>query len=279
MRTFPERIEIKDLDQIALMRQAGLVVARALTAMHDTAAPGVSTADLDSVARDVLREAGATSSFLHYDIGNGPYPAVICASVNDRVVHGIPSTAEKLANGDLVSIDFGAIVEGWHGDAAITVCVGEVSDEARGLSEACERSLWDGLAAARSGGRLTDISHAVESSVRASGRYGIVTGYGGHGIGTSMHMAPHILNHGRAGKGPRLTPGMTLAIEPMITLGSRATQELDDGWTVSTADGSWAAHWEHTVAILQDGPWVLTAEDGGRAALAERGIELSAYAA
>jgi methionyl aminopeptidase len=279
MRTFPERIEIKDLDQVALMRQAGLVVAHALTAMHDAAAPGVSTADLDSIARDVLREAGATSSFLHYDIGNGPYPAVICASVNDRVVHGIPSAAEKLSDGDLVSIDFGAIVDGWHGDAAITVCVGEVSEQARALSEACERSLWDGLAVARAGGRLTDISHAVEGSVRASGPYGIVTGYGGHGIGTAMHMAPHILNHGRAGKGPRLTPGMTLAIEPMITLGSRGTQELDDGWTVSTADGSWAAHWEHTVAILQDGPWVLTAEDGGRAALAERGIELSAHAA
>lgn len=279
MRTFPERIELKELDQIALMRQAGLVVARALAAMRGAAAPGASTADLDAIAREVLREAGATSSFLHYDIGNGPYPAVICASVNDKVVHGIPSATEKLRDGDLVSIDFGAIVEGWHGDAAITVCVGEVSTEARSLSEACERSLWDGLAAARAGGRLTDISHAVESSVRASGRYGIVTGYGGHGIGTAMHMAPHILNHGRAGKGPRLTPGMTLAIEPMITLGSRATQELDDGWTVSTADGSWAAHWEHTVAILQDGPWVLTAEDGGRAALAERGIELSAHAA
>jgi methionyl aminopeptidase len=278
MRNFPERIEIKSLDQIELMRRAGLVVARALRQMNEAAAPGVSTADLDSIARDVLREAGATSSFLHYDIGNGPYPAVICASLNDRVVHGIPSPSEKLADGDIISIDFGAIIEGWHGDAAITALVGEVSDEARALSDACERSLWAGLARARSGARLTDISHAVETSVRDSGRYGIVTGYGGHGIGSHMHMAPHILNHGRAGKGPRLQPGMALAIEPMITLGSRSTQELDDGWTVTTADGSWAAHWEHTIAILEDGPWVLTAEDGGRERLTELGVELSAHA-
>jgi len=261
------------------MRQAGLVVARALTAMHDAAAPGVSTADLDAIARDVLREAGATSSFLHYDIGNGPYPAVICASVNDRVVHGIPSAAEKLADGDLVSIDFGAIVEGWQGASAVTVPVGEVDPALLRMIEVAEDAMWSGSTAFGTGTRLTDISHAVETTVRAGGQYGIVTGYGGHGIGTAMHMAPHILNHGRAGKGPRLTPGMTLAIEPMITLGSRGTQELEDGWTVSTVDGSWAAHWEHTVAILQDGPWVLTAEDGGRAALAERGIELSAHAA
>ncbi|MEO8888778.1 MAG: type I methionyl aminopeptidase [Jatrophihabitantaceae bacterium] len=279
MRSLPERIQLKSVDQIELMRQAGLVVARALRLMDEAAAPGVSTADLDGIAREVLREAGATSSFLHYDIGAGPYPAVICASVNERVVHGIPSPGEKLADGDIISIDFGAIIDGWHGDAAITALVGEVSTEARAMSEACERSLWAGLARARSGGRLTDISHAVETSVRDSGRYGIVTGYGGHGIGTHMHMAPHILNHGRAGKGPRLLPGMALAIEPMITLGARNTQELDDGWTVTTADGSWAAHWEHTVAILDDGPWVLTAEDGGRAGLGALGVELSARAA
>ena len=139
--------------------------------------------------------------------------------------------------------------------------------------------MWDGLAAARAGNRLSDISHAVETSVRGSGEYGIVTGYGGHGIGSEMHMAPHILNYGRPGKGPRLVPGMALAIEPMITVGARATRELADGWTVVTADGSLAAHWEHTVAILADGPWVLTAEDGGRAALSSRGVSLSAAAA
>jgi len=274
----PERIEIKTQEQILLMRRAGLVVARALREMADAAAPGVSTHDLDAIARDVLRDEGATSSFLHYDIGNGPYPAVICSSVNDRIVHGIPSPEEKLADGDVVSIDFGAIVEGWHGDAAVTVCVGAVSAEARAMSEACRASLWAGIAAARAGARLTDISHAVESSVRASGRYGIIAGYGGHGIGSRMHMEPHILNYGRAGKGPRLVPGMALAIEPMITLGSRATQELDDGWTVSTVDGSLSAHWEHTVALLEDGPWVLTADDGGRAGLAEHGVTLSSLA-
>lgn len=274
MRNLPERIELKTPDQIALMRAAGLVVARALAAMRAAAAPGVSTADLDAIARDVLREAGATSSFLGYH----GYPAVICASVNDRVVHGIPSAGEKLADGDLISIDFGAIVDGWHGDSAISVPVGAVAPDVAAMSAACEASMWDGLAAARSGARLTDISHAIESSVRRAGPYGIVPNYGGHGIGSEMHMAPHILNYGRAGKGPRLTPGMALAIEPMLTLGQRATRELDDGWTVVTADGSWAAHWEHTVAILDDGPWVLTAADGGRSELAKRGVTLSAAA-
>jgi methionyl aminopeptidase len=275
MRTVTERIELKTLEQIGLMRLAGLVVARALREMRAAVAPGVSTADLDEIARTVLRDAGAEPSFLGYH----GYPAVICASVNDRVVHGIPKPGDKLIDGDLISIDFGAIVGGWHGDSAITVPVGTVSPEAEALSQACETAMWDGLAAVRVGGRLSDISHAVETSVRKAGRYGIVTGYGGHGIGSEMHMAPHILNHGRAGKGPRLVPGMAVAIEPMITLGSRATQELDDGWTVTTADGSWAAHWEHTVALLDDGPWVLTAEDGGRAQLARRGVALSAAAA
>jgi methionyl aminopeptidase len=275
MRGLPERIQLKSPEQIATMRTAGLVVARALAAMRAAVAPGVSTADLDDVARSVLDEAGATASFLGYH----GYPAVICASVNDRVVHGIPTADEKLAEGDLISIDFGAIVDGWHGDSAISVPVGEVSAEVQALSDACEASMWDGLAVARSGGRLTDISHAVETSIRRAGPYGIVAGYGGHGIGSEMHMAPHILNYGRPGKGPRLTPGMALAIEPMVTLGGRATKELEDGWTVATVDGSWAAHWEHTVAILDDGPWVLTAEDGGRAELAKRGIELSTVAA
>ncbi len=278
MRGAPERIQLKSSEQIAIMRRAGLVVARALEAMRCAVAPGVSTADLDGVAREVLRAAGATSSFLGYDIGTGPYPAVICASVNDRVVHGIPAPDELLRDGDLISIDFGAIVDGWHGDAAISVPVGAVSAEVAAMNTACEASLWDGLSAVRSGARLSDISNAVETSVRRSGRYGIVAGYGGHGIGSAMHMAPHILNYGRAGKGPRLLPGMALAIEPMITLGARATEQLPDGWTVGTVDGSWAAHWEHTVAVLEDGPWVLTADDGGRAQLEKRGVTVSAAA-
>lgn len=274
MRGLTERIELKTPEQISLMRQAGVVVARALREMGAAAAPGVSTLDLDVLAREVLREAGARSSFLGYH----GFPAVICTSVNDRVVHGIPSAHERLAAGDLISIDFGAIVDGWHGDAAITVPVGDVTPGAAALSAACEAAMWAGVTAARDGGRLGDVSHAVEKSIRESGRYGIVTGYGGHGIGSQMHMAPHILNYGPAGKGPRLVAGMAVAIEPMITLGSRHTQELADGWTVATVDGSLAAHWEHTVAILEDGPWVLTAEDGGRAALAARGVEPSALA-
>jgi methionyl aminopeptidase len=203
---------------------------------------------------------------------------VICSSRNDVVVHGIPRPDDVLADGDLISIDYGAILDGWHGDAAVTVAVGASSAEARALSAACENSLWDGIAAALVGGRLSDISHAVEGSVRASGDYGIVTGYGGHGIGTEMHMDPHVLNYGKPGHGPELVPGMALAIEPMITLGTHRTKERSDEWTVVTADGSWAAHWEHTVAILEDGPWVLTAVDGGRAELADRGVKVSSLA-
>ena len=193
-------------------------------------------------------------------------------------MHGIPSEQDVLADGDLISLDFGAIVDGWHGDAAITVAVGEVAAEAGELSDVCRTALWDGIAAAAVGGRLTDISHAVEASVRAAGDYGIVTGYGGHGIGTRMHMEPHVPNHGRPGRGPRLASGMTLAIEPMITGGSPNTRQLADQWTVVTADGGLAAHWEHTIALFADGPWVLTAVDGGRAELASRGVAVSALA-
>ncbi len=274
-----DHVELKSLEEFRLMREAGLIVARALRAMADAVAPGVSTLDLDAIAREVLRDAGATSNFLHYDIGTGPYPGVICASVNERLVHGIPSAEQVLREGDLISIDFGAVVEGWHGDAAVTVEVGHVSTQAAALSAACCSALWDGLAAVRAGGRLGDVSHAVETSIRTAGDYGIVRGYGGHGIGSAMHMDPHVLNYGRPRSGVRLVPGMALAIEPMITLGSGATRQLDDGWTVVTSDGSLSAHWEHTVAILADGPWVLTAPDGGRAELAARGIDLSDVAA
>jgi len=274
VRRVRNTIELKSDEQIELMRAAGLVVAAGLAAMAAAVEPGVSTLDLDAVGRRVLREAGATPSFLNYH----GFPAVICASVNAQIVHGIPTASTVLAEGDLISIDFGAIVEGWHGDAAVSVGVGSVAPEVARLSGVCEASMWDGLARARPGGRLSDISHAVESSIHAAGDYGIVTGYGGHGIGSQMHMDPHVLNYGRPGQGPKLTPGMALAIEPMITAGDPTTQELADGWTVVTADGSLAAHWEHTVAILEDGPWVLTAPDGGRAELAARGVELSALA-
>jgi methionyl aminopeptidase len=275
-------IQIKTRAQLQSMRAAGLVVADALAAMRAACTPGTTTQDLDQIAREVLRQAQATSNFLNYDVGSGPYPGVICASVNDRVVHGIPSAEVVLAEGDLISIDFGAVVDGWHGDAAITVAVGEVDERSRALSAACEAAMWSGLATVAAGARLGDVSHAIETAVRAAGTgsdpWGIVDGYGGHGIGSAMHMAPHILNYGPAGVGPVLEPGMALAIEPMLTAGHPGTSELDDGWTVVTADGSRAAHWEHSIAIYDDGPFVLTAHDGGRAELAARGVALSSAA-
>lgn len=270
------RIELQSPEQIRLMRKAGMVVARGLAEMAEAARPGVSTLDLDRIARDVLTAHGATSSFLGY--GEPPFPAVICSSRNQNVVHGIPGSDDVLAEGDLISLDFGAIVQGWHGDAAVTVAVGSVPAELTALSAACRDSLWDGIAAARVGGRLTDISHAVQTSVESAGRYGIVAHYGGHGIGRRMHMEPHVLNYGRPGNGPKLVAGMTLAIEPMITLGSAETELLADSWTVATVDRSPAVHWEHTMALLDDGLWVLTAEDGGRAELSARGVKISSLA-
>jgi methionyl aminopeptidase len=277
MRRRHSSIELKTPAEIGKMRAAGLVVAEGLGAMATAAVAGTSTYDLDQLARSVLDAHGATSNFLGYH-GSLYYPGVICASVNDEIVHGIPTRDRVLADGDLISIDFGAILDGWNGDAAVTVSVGSVSEAARDLSAACEKSLWDGLAAAQLNGRLTDISHAVETSVRESGSYGIVENYGGHGIGTAMHMDPHILNYGRPGRGPVLVEGMALAVEPMITIGSPEASELEDQWTVVTTDGSLAAHWEHTVALLADGPWVLTAPDGGRAELSARGVKLSSMA-
>ena len=262
-------IEIKTPDQLAVMRQAGLVVARALAAITDAATPGTTTGELDAIARDVLSDNRATSSFLGYKAhGAVPYPGVICASVNHEVVHGIPGD-RALRDGDLLSVDFGAIVDGWNGDAAVSVLVGEVAPEVADLSRVTEASLWAGLAVARAGAHLTDISHAVETAIvegeAADGRaYGIVEEYGGHGIGSRMHMEPHILNYGAPGRGPVLRPGMALAIEPMVTLGSAEVGVLDDAWTVVTMDGGWAAHWEHTVAVTEDGPWVLTALDDVR---------------
>jgi methionyl aminopeptidase len=258
-----QAIEIKTGEQFAKMREAGLVVAHTLAAVAAAVRPGVSTAELDALAEREIRAAGATPSFLGYH----GYPATICTSVNDQIVHGIPSPARLLAEGDIISVDCGAIVEGWHGDAAVTVGVGTISAEHTALLSACEAALWQGIAQARDGGRLSDISHAVETSIRQAGPYGVVEEYTGHFIGTAMHMDPPVPNYGRPGRGPRLRAGMALAIEPMIMLGDPETVLLDDEWTVVTADGSWAAHFEHTVAITADGPWVLTAEDGGQARL------------
>jgi methionyl aminopeptidase len=249
-------IQVKTPEQLACMREAGLVVARTLKALKDAVSPGVTTAELDAIAAREIRGAGAVPSFLGYH----GYPATICTSVNEMVVHGIPDPAQRLAAGDIISIDCGAIVDGWHGDAALTVAVGEITREDQALLDACEKALWAGIARARPGGRLGDVSSAVERSVADSGRYGLVRQYTGHGIGSAMHMAPDIPNFGLPDTGPRLMPGMALAIEPMITRGGEETLELADGWSVVTADASRAAHFEHTVAITPDGPWVLTAE-------------------
>ena len=260
-------IQIKSPAQLELMREAGLIVARALRAAVSAVEPGVSTADLDAIAEREIRAAGAVPSFKGYH----GFPATICTSVNDEIVHGIPSPDRRLAEGDLISIDCGAIAAGWHGDAAVTVGVGPIDDQAAGLIDACETALWHGLARAWPGNRLTDISHAVEMSARSSGPYGIVEEYVGHGIGTEMHMDPAVPNYGRPGHGPVLAEGMALAIEPMLVLGQRHARVLADGWTVVSADGSRSAHFEHTVAITAAGPWVLTAEDGGRSGLARAG--------
>ncbi|MGH3401830.1 MAG: type I methionyl aminopeptidase [Streptosporangiaceae bacterium] len=256
--------EIKTPAQLALMREAGLVVAAALSATVRAVEPGISTAELDAIAERVIREAGAVPSFKGY-LG---FPATICTSVNDEVVHGIPHPEVRLAAGDLISIDCGAIVGGWHGDAAVTVGVGPVTPAQAGLLETCERALWQGLSRAVAGGRLSDISAAVEAEASAPGDYGIVEDYVGHGIGSQMHMDPPVPNYGRPGRGPLLVEGMALAVEPMLVLGDPETRLLADDWTVVTEDGSRAAHFEHTVAITADGPWVLTAEDGGASSLA-----------
>jgi methionyl aminopeptidase len=254
-------IEIKSPAQLSHMHEAGQAVAAALAAAAAAVGPGVSTADLDAVAAAQLRARAAEPSFLGYH----GFPATICASVNDEIVHGIPSPSRMLREGDLVSIDCGAIVAGWHADAALTVGVGTISAELTALLTACERAMWQGLAAARAGARLTDISHAVERSVRDSGGYGIVEDYVGHAIGSRMHMDPPVPNMGKPGRGPVLTAGMAFAVEPLLVSGGPATRLLDDGWTVVSEDGSWSAHFEHTVAVTPEGPWVLTAPPDGTA--------------
>lgn len=273
-----ERIEIKRPDQIMTMRRAGLVVADALMAMGEAVSPGVTTGELDGIAREVLAGRGATSNFLNYgaDWGIQPYPAVACISVNDEIVHGIPGE-RKLVEGDIVSIDFGAIVDGWHGDAARTFQVGETSDADQALAEHTREAMWAGICAARLGGRLGDISSAIEKSIQDSGRtvgvqYGIVREFTGHGIGSAMHQDPDVPNYGRAGRGPKIVKGICLAIEPMLTLGAERTATLDDDWTVVTGDHSRAAHWENTMTVTDQGIWVLTEPDGGEAELARRGV-------
>jgi methionyl aminopeptidase len=265
---FRERgVEIKTPEQIGVMRRAGLVVGETLELVRQTVRPGLTTGELDAVAEDHIRSKGAVPSFKGYH----GFPGSLCLSVNDEVVHGIPGD-RVIADGDVVSIDCGAIVEGWHGDAAITVAVGEVPAEVQELIRVTEEAMWRGIAAAALGGRVTDISHAVETYVRSQGGYGILEDYVGHGIGSAMHQPPNVPNYGRPGRGPKLVRGLALAVEPMVVLGSPDTRTLEDDWTVVTEDGSWAAHSENTFTLTERGTWVLTALDGGAAKLAELGV-------
>ena len=264
-------IEIKDLAQLKLMRRAGLVVAQTLDLIKAAIEPGVTTNHLNEIAVKNLKKNNAKPNFLNYH----GYPAVICASVNDEIVHGIPND-RKIEDGDIVSIDFGAIVEGWHGDSAFSVVAGNADPEDLKLLATCEESMWVGIAAGKSGARLSDIGHAIEKYVNSQGKYGILQEYGGHGIGTEMHQEPHVLNFGKAGHGPEIIPGMALAIEPMITRGSAKTKVLADEWTVVSVDQSRGAHFEHTYVICPDGkPFVLTSLDGGRSELSRFGVEIS----
>jgi methionyl aminopeptidase len=272
-------IEIKTPEQIEKMRVAGLLVGETLELLRRSVRAGITTGELDAIAEDNIRSHGGIPSFKGY--GHPPFPGTICSSVNDEVVHGIPGS-RTLAEGDVISIDCGAIVDGWHGDAAITVAVGDVTADLVKLMQVTEGAMWAGFAAARLGGRVTDISHAVESHVRAQqhlsgGDYGILEDYTGHGIGTAMHQPPNVPHYGRPGRGATLERALALAVEPMVTLGSKHTLLAEDDWTIVTADGSWAAHFEHTFTLTPDGPWVLTALDGGEARLAELGVPFGGH--
>jgi methionyl aminopeptidase len=264
-------IQIKTLEQLKGMRRAGLVVAEIHQLIREAIKPGMTTSALDAISAAHIKRSGATSNFFNYH----GFPATICVSINDEIVHGIPGP--KIMNdGDVVSIDCGAIVDGWHGDAAFSVGIGSVDPQDQKLMDTCEESMWVGIAAGKNGGKLSDIGFAIEQYVNSQGKYGILQEYGGHGIGTEMHQEPHVLNFGKAGNGPEIIPGMALAIEPMITRGTHKTKVLGDDWTVVSHDKSRGAHFEHTYAICPDGkPFVLTSLDGGKAELARFGVEIS----
>lgn len=235
------------------MREASVIVADVLARLSLLVEPGVTTADLDAAAEKLVREAGAEPAFKGYR----GYPATLCASVNDEVIHGIPS-ARALAEGDIISLDMGVKLGGFYGDSAVTVPVGRVSDRALELLRVTQEALEKGIAQVRLGGRVSDIGHAVQTHVEAHG-FSVVREFVGHGIGASLHEEPQIANYGEAGRGPRLAEGMTLAIEPMVNMGRAGVKMLADGWTAVTRDGSLSAHFEHTVAVTKNGPVILTA--------------------
>jgi methionyl aminopeptidase len=246
-------ITIKGPEDFARMRRAGRVVAEIHAAVRRSAAPGVALLELDAIAGRVIREGGCIPNFLNYH----GFPANTCLSINEEIVHGIPSE-RTLKDGDILSLDAGAIFEGWHADAAITFPIGDVPDDTLALLRATEQAMWAGIEACRPGARLGDVGHAI-ATVADEGGYGIVRSHTGHGIGRQMHEEPQVPNYGRPGKGMRLRAGMAVCIEPMFNMGGDGTRLLDDGWTVVTEDGTLSAHFEHTVAITPEGPEVLTA--------------------
>lgn len=272
-----EKVEYKTPEQIAVMRRAGLVVADALDAVRSALVPGTTTAQLDAIAEDVIRSAGATPSFLGYH----GYPASLCVSVNDEIVHGIPGS-RVLQPGDVVSVDCGAVVDGWHGDSAFSTVLDTADPADVALVATTQDAMWAGIAALATGERLSAVGEAVEDVVEAAAArtgdapLGIVEDYVGHGIGTAMHQPPDVPNFRTRDRGLKLRPGLCVAIEPMLVRGAEANHTLGDDWTVVTDDGSRAAHWEHTVAVLDGGIAVLTARDGGAERLRALGVEVVA---
>ena len=246
-------IVLKTVRELSIMREACRISAGALKLIGQAIEPGVTTAELDRMAEKYIRSEGAVPNFLNY---NG-YPATACISINNEVIHGIPTASRKIQAGDIVSVDLGAMFNGYHGDNAATFACGDVSAEAKRLMDTTRESLYEGIRAARAGSRIGDISFAIQSYVEARG-YSVVREYVGHGVGTSLHEAPEVPNFGTAGRGIRLMPGMTLAIEPMINIGKPDVKVLPDGWTVITKDGSLSAHFEHTIAVTSDGPQIMT---------------------
>lgn len=243
----------KTPEQLAIMRKAGKVVAEMHDKIRAAVRPGVSTADLDRIGREVIDRNGARSNFLNYH----GFPAVICTSPNSMIVHGIPSETCVLEEGDIISIDCGAIIQGWHGDAAFTMGVGTITDEAAKLIQVTEESLWAGIKAMVEGNRISDIGHAVQTVAEGAG-FSVVREYVGHAIGTAMHEKPEVPNYGEPGRGPKLRVGDVFAVEPMVNVGTAETRVLADGWSVVTADGKLSAHFEHTIAVTDHGPEVFT---------------------
>ena len=246
-------VVLKTVRELSIMKEACRISAGALKLIGTAIEPGITTAELDRLAEDYILSQGAVPNFKNYH----GYPATACISINTEVIHGIPTASRKIKAGDIVSVDLGALFEGYHGDNAATFACGDISPEAQRLIDTTRESLYEGIKMARAGGRIGDISFAIQSYVEARG-YSVVRDFVGHGVGTSLHEAPEVPNFGTAGRGVRLLPGMTLAIEPMVNMGKHDVKVMPDGWTVLTKDGSLSAHFEHTVAITSDGPQIMT---------------------